>query len=157
MFWKVDPFSHSRNASETSCTHKFMYASEISETTEIILGSMLNAYKSPSMTTLILIFKASKRVYKICFTSPNTWRSAECISNVEFTAISGLYNLRYHLLAKRIFERFSNLTQKIGEHFKSSITSQPGRSCMTGVLNGDVIRYVISDKLDFCDCNWTRT
>ena len=71
-------------------------------------------------------------------------RKVESTLNTEFTATSGLDNLRQNLLAEGISKGLPTLSQTIGEHLKSRITSHIGKSGVAGVLNG---RYLPLDRI----------
>ena len=77
---------------------------------------MSNAHNNPSMTRPTMVSGAFKNVCKkpTAFTSTQrsterSCRKVESTRNTEFTATSGLDNLRQNLLAEGISERASNL------------------------------------------------
>ena len=93
----------------TFCTHR-------KGSSESKSRSVSNAYNSPSMARPAMVSRASKNVFKKPTTSTSTQRSTErscrkveSTRNAEFTATSGLDNLRQNLLAEEISERASNL------------------------------------------------
>ena len=91
------------------CTHR-------KGSSESKSGSVSNAHNNPSMARSTMVSRAFKNVCKKSTAFASTQRSTErscrkveSTRNTEFTATSGLDNLRQNLLAEGISERASNL------------------------------------------------
>ena len=121
MSWKIDPFSQGKDAFQISWAHNFVYAFP----PFALIGRVFQKVNQDQCLMLIITPAWPgqlwfSRLLKIICKKPTTFtstqgatvrscRKVESTLNTEFTATSGLDNLRQNLLAEGISERTSNL------------------------------------------------
>ena len=111
--WKIDPFSQGRDAFQISWADKFVYAFP----PFVLIGRILQKVNQDQcLMLIIMVSRAFNNVCKKSTVFASTQRSTErscrkveSTRNSEFTATSGLDNLRQNLLAEGISERASSL------------------------------------------------
>ena len=146
--WKIVPFSPGKDTFQISWAHKFVYSfppfcTYRKGSSESKSGSASNTHNNPSMARPTMLSRAFKNVYEKSTTFTTTQRSTEryCRKLNTLVMQNSLRLVAWTIsgrtyLHKEYQKGLPILSQTIGEHLQSKITSHLGRSSVVGVLSG---------------------